>query len=119
MGSFDSGQHADGAGDEEGGRWVPQHALGGHYGPVVDLGWGIDGACLQSVSEDQTSRIFTRYGGHWCEIARPQVPLRILSCKRRAHISMLSAESYSSSCSWVLSRDLSMHRFMATTSHAW
>jgi hypothetical protein len=55
------------------GAWVPQHALGGHYGAVVDMGWGVDGACLQTVSEDQTSRIFTTCGDHWCEVARPQV----------------------------------------------
>ncbi len=55
--------------------WVPQHALGGHYGAVVDMSWGVDGACLQTVSEDQTSRIFTTCNGHWCEVARPQVSL--------------------------------------------
>ncbi len=65
----------DGGNAEDDGRgaWVPQHALGGHYGAVVDMAWGVDGACLQTVSEDQTSRIFTECGGHWCEVARPQV----------------------------------------------
>lgn len=57
---------------------MPQHALGGHYGAVVDIGWGVDGGCLQTVSEDQTSRIFTACGGHWCEIARPQVQHSLL-----------------------------------------
>ena len=62
-----------GAEDDDRGAWIPQHALGGHYGAVVDMAWGVDGACLQTVSEDQTSRIFTECGGHWCEVARPQV----------------------------------------------
>lgn len=59
---------------DTGGRgWVPQHALGGHYGAVVDMQWGADGQCLHTVSEDQTSRIFSALRSHWCEIARPQV----------------------------------------------
>ena len=53
--------------------WVPQHALGGHYGAVVDLAWGGDGGCLQSVSTDQTARLFTGIAGHWFEMARTQV----------------------------------------------
>jgi elongator complex protein 2 len=53
--------------------WVPQHALGGHYGAVVDLAWGGDGGCLQSVSTDQTARLFTGVAGHWFEMARTQV----------------------------------------------
>lgn len=41
---------------------------------VVDACWAADGACLLTVSGDQTARITTRLaGGHWCEIARPQV----------------------------------------------
>ena len=58
----------------EGGRgWAPQHALGGHYGAVVDMGWDAQGRCLHTVSEDQTARIFSACDAHWCEIARPQV----------------------------------------------
>ena len=58
----------------EGGRgWAPQHALGGHYGAVVDMGWDAQGRCLHTVSEDQTARIFSTCDAHWCEIARPQV----------------------------------------------
>lgn len=53
--------------------WVPQHALGGHYGAVEDLAWGADGACLQSVATDQTARLFTGIRGHWFELARTQV----------------------------------------------
>ena len=60
----------------EGGRgWAPQHALGGHYGAVVDMGWDAEGRCLHTVSEDQTARIFSTCDAHWCEIARPQVGL--------------------------------------------
>ncbi|KXZ43915.1 hypothetical protein GPECTOR_77g12 [Gonium pectorale] len=77
------------------GPWLPSHALGGHFGPVVDLGWGLDGGCVLSVSEDQTARVhagavWRRGGGggsggdggaeegererlHWCEIARSQI----------------------------------------------
>lgn len=63
----------------EGSRgWVPQHALNGHYGAVVDMRWDAGGRCLHTVSEDQTSRIFSACKSHWCEIARPQVGL--LSC---------------------------------------
>ena len=65
-------QFACGAGDD-GRGWVPQHAPGGHYGAVVDMQWGADGQCLHTVSEDQTSRIFSAFRSHWCEIARPQV----------------------------------------------
>jgi elongator complex protein 2 len=53
--------------------WVPQHALGGHYGAVHDLAWGADGACLQTVAADQTARLFTGVKGHWFELARTQV----------------------------------------------
>ncbi|BDA40643.1 Elongator complex protein 2 [Coccomyxa sp. Obi] len=66
--------------DDGRGAWVPQHALGGHYGAVVDMAWGVDGACLQTVSEDQTSRIFTECGGHWCEVARPQIHGHDFAC---------------------------------------
>jgi hypothetical protein len=55
------------------GACVPVHALGGHWGPVEDLCWGVDGRCLLSVSADQTARLFTDFDGHWCELARPQV----------------------------------------------
>lgn len=53
--------------------WVPQHALGGHYGAVQDLAWGVDGACLQTVAADQTARLFSGIRGHWFELARTQV----------------------------------------------
>ncbi len=86
------------------GPWVPQHALGGHFGAVVDCGWGLDGGCLVSVSEDQTARVHTHThmstgggeagggtGGegqeqrkqqrlHWCEVARSQVGVSCVVC---------------------------------------
>ena len=37
------------------------------------MAWGLDGACLLTVSADQTARIFSDCRGAWCEIARPQV----------------------------------------------
>jgi len=56
------------------GSWTPCHSLGGHFGAVVDLAWSFDGACLLSVSADQTARIITRAAdGSWLEAARPQV----------------------------------------------
>lgn len=68
-----TGSGAEPLGDE-GASWLPQHALGGHFGPVVDACWAADGACLLTVSTDQTARITTQLaGGHWCEVARPQV----------------------------------------------
>ena len=66
----------------EQGSWRAQHALGGHFGPVVDLSWGLGGSCLISVSADQTARIHAPHRGHWCEIARPQVSCLFLTYER-------------------------------------
>lgn len=55
------------------GAWEPKHAVGGHYGAVVDMCWGVDGSCLLTASTDQTCRITTRSEGQWCQLARPQV----------------------------------------------
>lgn len=55
------------------GGWTPRPVRGGHSGPVVDMCWAADGACVLSVSADQTARIFTGCQGTWCEIARPEV----------------------------------------------
>lgn len=55
------------------GAWEPKHAVGGHYGAVVDMCWGMDGSCLLTASTDQTCRITTQSQGHWCQLARPQV----------------------------------------------
>ena len=41
-------------------RWAARPSAGGHCGRVVDASWaGPDGACLLSVSEDQTARLCT------------------------------------------------------------
>ena len=53
--------------------WEPGHALGGHYGAVVDMCWGVDGSCLLTASTDQTCRITVQNDGVWSELARPQV----------------------------------------------
>ena len=53
--------------------WEPGHALGGHYGAVVDMCWGVDGSCLLTASSDQTCRITAQNSGSWSELARPQV----------------------------------------------
>jgi hypothetical protein len=56
----------------QGQGWVPGHALGGHYGAVVDMCWGVDGSCLLTASTDQTCRITVQNEGRWSELARPQ-----------------------------------------------
>jgi elongator complex protein 2 len=75
---------ADAAADAAAGAglssWLPRHACGGHFGAVVDLCWGAGGRCLQSVSTDQTARLFTDVGGQWCELARTQVHGHDFSC---------------------------------------
>lgn len=68
---------AGGSGSSSRGHWVPQHALGGHYGAVQDLCWGADGACVQTVAADQTARLFTGIKGHWFELARTQVGVEV------------------------------------------
>lgn len=57
--------------------WEPRPARGGHFGAVVDMCWGADGACLMTSGADQTARIFSACGDTWCEIARPQVRFRV------------------------------------------
>ena len=71
-------------GDGPEGRWVPQHAAGGHYGVVADMAWGWGDTCLLTVSHDQTARVFASLpSGGWCEIARPQVVLSCANCRGR------------------------------------
>ncbi|KAL3133219.1 hypothetical protein ABBQ38_007106 [Trebouxia sp. C0009 RCD-2024] len=60
--------------------WEPGHALGGHYGAVVDMCWGVDGSCLLTASTDQTCRITAQIQGRWSELARPQVHGHDMSC---------------------------------------
>lgn len=66
--------------DGQGQGWVPGHALGGHYGAVVDMCWGVDGSCLLTASTDQTCRITVQHEGTWSELARPQVHGHDMSC---------------------------------------
>jgi len=66
----------------ENGDLLPQPAVGGHCNQIVDACWGVDGACLLTVSTDQTARLTTKLKntGKWCEIARPQVHGHDFSC---------------------------------------
>ncbi|KAL0035271.1 hypothetical protein WJX79_009557 [Trebouxia sp. C0005] len=64
----------------QGQGWLPGHALGGHYGAVVDMCWGVDGSCLMTASTDQTCRITVQSEGRWSELARPQVHGHDMSC---------------------------------------
>jgi elongator complex protein 2 len=68
-----AGNSSSSSSSSSSGGWQPVHAQGGHFGAVADLSWGADGACLQTVSTDQTARMWTAVGGHWCEMARTQV----------------------------------------------
>jgi hypothetical protein len=55
--------------------WVPRHSLGGHWDSVAQVGWGIDGGVIGSVSLDQTARLWAATapsglpsesgGSHW------------------------------------------------------
>ncbi len=67
----------------QGQGWVPGHALGGHYGAVVDMCWGVDGSCLLTASTDQTCRISVQNEGRWSELARPQA--RLTTCSEPHH----------------------------------
>jgi hypothetical protein len=71
---------------------------------VVDACWAADGACLLTVGEDQTARITTRLqGGHWCEIARPQVRLLAArACPPSCPLVCVSAASlFPAAASWA------------------
>ncbi|KAI8476319.1 MAG: WD40 repeat-like protein [Monoraphidium minutum] len=69
-----------GGGGAAGAAWLPRHAAGGHFGAAADVCWGADGRCVQSVSADQTARLFTDVAGKWCELARTQVHGHDFSC---------------------------------------
>jgi elongator complex protein 2 len=45
----------------------------GHSGPVEGMSWNFGREYFATVSQDQTTRVFSKYGKEWCEIARPQV----------------------------------------------
>lgn len=57
------------------GRWLPQLTVKGHFGEVTDLDWDQHRASLLTCSQDQTTRLFSKYSGDkgWFEIGRPQV----------------------------------------------
>lgn len=59
----------------ESGKWVPQLTIKGHFGEVTDLDWDQHQASLITCSQDQTTRLFSKYGADkgWFEIGRPQV----------------------------------------------
>ena len=85
----------------QGQGWVPGHALGGHYGAVVDMCWGVDGSCLLTASTDQTCRISVQNEGRWSELARPQA--RLTTCSEphhHRHLKVCTVQNH------VASRDL-------------
>jgi len=47
----------------------------GHFGEVVDLDWDQHEVALITCSQDQTTRLFSKYGENkgWFEFGRPQV----------------------------------------------
>lgn len=59
----------------EGGKWIPQLTIKGHFGEVTDLDWDQHQASVITCSQDQTTRLFSQYGADkgWFEIGRPQV----------------------------------------------
>ena len=62
--------------------WEPQLSFTGHNmkaGGPVDLCWCMNGQCLLSAGEDETTRMFVNWNG-WRELARPQVHGHKLAC---------------------------------------
>eukprot|EP01147_Barroeca_monosierra_P008732 gene8732-1115_t len=67
----------------ESGIWKPQVVVSGHYKGVYDLDWSPNGDFLLTVSDDQTTRLFSVWKNSklihtdsdytWHEISRPQV----------------------------------------------
>lgn len=57
------------------GRWIPQLTIKGHFGEVTDLDWDQHQVSLITCSQDQTTRLFSKYGEDkgWFEFGRPQV----------------------------------------------
>eukprot|EP00731_Ephydatia_muelleri_P007818 Em0004g156a len=83
----------DEEGEEEGGRetWRPKQTLGGHFGPVQDIGWEPKGGrFLLSASDDQTTRLHAPWVHEgrkvtWHEIARPQIHGYGVQCLAMTH----------------------------------
>ena len=53
-------------------RWVPQLTIKGHFGEVSDLDWDQHDVALISCSQDQTTRLFSKWNAKgWFEFGRP------------------------------------------------
>ena len=57
------------------GRWLPKLTVKGHFGEVTDMDWDQHQVSLMSCSQDQTTRLFSKYATDkgWFEFSRPQV----------------------------------------------
>eukprot|EP00347_Sterkiella_histriomuscorum_P000283 403376473 len=56
-------------------KWSPQLTVKGHFGEVTDMDWDQYETNLITCSQDQTTRLFSRYGNDfgWFEFTRPQI----------------------------------------------
>ena len=65
-------------------EWSADVSISGHFGPVMDLEWDPSRSYLLSVSEDQTSRLFSPWKrgstSTWHELGRPQIHGYDLEC---------------------------------------